>query len=148
MFGEFRSPLPVVVGNLVAVGKKISQCPFQLQATVPGVKKRLANGFQCFVGHLCRVAVEECIEFDEMRILILFVDLPDESLSGPLRAQEGIFAPNEIDLALPQQLVVFIKRQEGNWGDAQCAFQPGPGFAEMAFDGCQWLAGWNQAFDG
>ncbi len=148
MFGEFCSPLPVVVGNLLVVGQKISQCRFQLQAAVPGVKKCSANGFQCLIGHLCRISVEECVQFDEMRILTLFVDLPDESLTGPLSAQEGVFAPDEIDVALPQQLVVSIERQEGDWGNTQFAMQPGPGFAEMAFDGCQWFAGGHQAFDG
>jgi hypothetical protein len=65
------------------------------------------------------VAVEEGIEFDHVGIAILRIDVPDQWLGRPLGSHERVFAPHEVQVARPEDLVVAILGQEGECELAQ-----------------------------
>ena len=55
---------------------------------------------------------QEGIEFDEMRVFGLRIDLPDERSLCPLGSNERILASYKIDVARPQQSVVVRLRKK------------------------------------
>jgi translation elongation factor EF-1alpha len=70
---------------------------------VPGVPE----GAQCFAGRRRQagtMAVEEGIEFDPVRFVVLRVDVPDEGLAGPDRPYQRILAAHEVEVAGGEQL--------------------------------------------
>mgnify|MGYP001149891042 CR=1 FL=1 len=76
-----------------------------------------------------------------MRLLLLWVDLPDKRLAGPLCAQEGIFAADKVDVAAPQEAVEVILWQKLEGKHLQLPDVPRSAPAKCFGHGGQRLAG-------
>ena len=82
-------------------------------------------------GQVGGVEIEEGVEFIQMGVVCLRVNVPQEGPAGELGADKGIFAAHDIDRALAQQCIVGVRGEEGQGVDVVVAVLPGAVATEM-----------------
>ncbi len=92
----------------------------QVEAPVPGGPE-MHHGVAQFAVGFIEVEIEEGIQLAVVGAVFLWVDVPDEGLGCPLRADEGIFSPHDADVGRPEQFVEALLRDVRQGVDAQAA---------------------------
>ena len=71
--------------------------------------------------------IEKGLQLGLVRVVRLCVDLPDKGLAGPKGAHQRVFAPNKIQVAGPEQVVIVKLAQRGQPGEFQPILRIPPG---------------------
>ncbi len=138
--GQTLRPATIVRGDFWPGCQKIFPCLPQAATRIPCLEQ-VDRSIRSCGAQAGDVALQECIQFIQMRLVRLPVGLPDKRLSSPLRADERILAADEVDVAAPQQAIEFLLRQKFEGQHAQRAALPRPVATKMSGDRGQWLAG-------